>query len=363
MPEYDPFHRGEHPVGVRTEHWLDEKRNRNIPVEIYYPAASSLAGHDLDPATQDSFVGDWDPDQPARQAAVRDAAALEGAFPLVFNVHGWAGFRLEATFISTHLASHGYLVVAPDILGSTAPDVDSFFADPAVVGDEDALADHKNGIAASRRGDIPFLTQRALDLLPIADEQIGITGASFGGWTSLVGPVVEPRIKAAVPMCPSGGSTFESSPERRSRELGPIDHGTPTLMLVGSKDSLLPLFGQFEIYRELVPDTRRMIVLLDGDHNHFVDNIEAGHQWMREFFDRCAETFPGSGWEIIARVCRPFSELAPAEPTEELWRGLTVAHFDAVLKGIAAAADLVEDKDLDSRLTARTGLRTVTVHD
>ncbi|MFD1715016.1 alpha/beta hydrolase family protein [Amnibacterium flavum] len=366
MTTYDPFSRGTHPVGVRTEYWLDEPRGRDIPVEIYYPSVDSIAGRDIDPETQDTFSSDWDPDNPARQAAVRDAPLLDGRFPVVFNVHGWAGFRREATFVATHLASHGYLVVAPDILGSTAPEVDEFFASQAGVGDETALAAHMDSIADNRRGDVPFLVQHALDTLPVADEQIGITGASYGGWTSLIGPVVAPRIKAAVPMCPGGGSTFREGRKRATTKLnkiGPIDHGVPTLMLVGSRDSMLPLFGQFELYRDLVPDTRRMVVLLDADHNHFVDNIETGHEWMRAFLDRCAETYPGTDWEVVARVCRPFDELAPEGPTEELWRGLTTAHFDAVLKSDARASALLEDRRLDRVLEDATGLATVTVRD
>jgi dienelactone hydrolase len=360
MPDYQPLARGPYPVGVRTEAWHDAEYGITYPVEIYYPATAEYAGADVDPTQQDSFENQWEPGVILRQAAVRDAQPLTGEFPYVITMHGWSGFRVEFTYLSTHLASHGYLVVSPDIPGSTAGDVAAFFADPAIVGRPEALHGHVTPIRETRYLAVPFLVQTGLDRLPVKDELVGFTGPSFGGWTALIAPRLDPRIKASVPQCPAGGNVYV---EGTRQELGAIDHGCPTLMLVGSRDSMLPLFGQFEIYHDLVPGTRRMIMLLGGDHNHFGDDIEAGHEWMIGFLAQIAEVWPTTDWDIVSRLVRPYSELAPAAPTNDLWRMAILGHFDAHLKKDPDAAAFMDDGNFTRVLESKTGLKIVTVDD
>lgn len=357
---YSPIVRGPHPVGVRTETWHDRQSGIDFTVEIYYPATDEVAGHDLDEATQDSFENQWEPGNWLRQAAVRDAEPRAGSFPYVINMHGWAGFRVEFTYLSTHLASHGYLVVSPDIPGSTAGDVAEFFANPDIAGKPEALGPHAAAIRETRRAAVPYLVQAGLDNLPVLDEAVGFTGPSFGGWTALIAPRLDARIKATIAQCPAGGNVYHLPAKQ---ELGPIDHGVPTLMLVGSRDSMLPLFGQFEIYHDLTPKTRRMVILLGGDHVHFGDDIEAGHEWFRNFMAQVAEIWPDTDWDISARLVRPFSELAPAAFIRDLWRALVLGHFDSVLKNDKAAAAFMAADDLNENLEAMTGLKLVTVAD
>lgn len=359
MARYQPGDRGPHPVGVRTDVWRDDTSEIDYTVEIYYPATSAYRDADLDPARQDRFENQWDPGVVLQQAAVRDADPAAGEFPYVINMHGWSGFRTEFTYLSTHLASHGYLVVSPDIPGSTAGDVAAFFANPDIVGKPETLHPHVAAIRETRHLAVPFLVQAGLDRLPVLDEIVGFTGPSFGGWTALIAPRLDPRIKASVPQCPAGGTVYVADARQ---ELGPIDHGVPTLMLVGSRDSMLPLFGQLEIYHDLVPGSRRMIVLLGGDHNHFGDAIESGHAWMAGFLNTIAEVWPETDWDITARLVRPYAELAPAKPTNDLWRMAMLGHFDAVLKKDPAAIAFMAN-DLNGTLEAATGLSLVTIGD
>lgn len=360
MTNYDPLPRGPFPVGVRTEEWRDETNDITYPVEIYYPATSAYAGQDLDSAHQDSFENLWEPGVFLSQAAVRDADPEPGEYPYIINMHGWSGFRVEFTYLSTHLASHGYLVVSPDVRGSAAADVAAFFDSPEIVGKPDMLHDHVKGIRDTRHIAVPFLVQTGLDRLPVRDEIVGFTGPSFGGWTALIAPRLDPRIKASVPQCPAGGNMYV---EGTKQELGAIDHGVPTLMLVGSRDSLLPLYGQFEIYHDLVPGSRRMVMLLGGDHVHFGDEIEPSHRWMQDFLGHIAEVWPTTDWDIPSRLVRPYEELAPAAPTNDLWRMLILGHFDAYLKQDPGAIEFMGDRGLNAQLEDRTGLSLVTVND
>src|ERR1044071_5401415 len=111
---YDPFVRGRFPVGVRTFECYDSTRKRQFPYELWYPASATYAGQDLSLETQDVFQGSGSHNR-RTQNAVRNAAAHAGNYPLVVFSHGTAADgRRMATYLTTHVASHGYLVAARD---------------------------------------------------------------------------------------------------------------------------------------------------------------------------------------------------------------------------------------------------------
>lgn len=98
-----------------------------IPVDVWYPAAPrSVKGHeratyrltDWVPSGYDGILATIPPGlEPAfRTNAYRDVrASKDGPFPLVTYAHGYGGFRDASTFLTTHLASWGFVVAAPDL--------------------------------------------------------------------------------------------------------------------------------------------------------------------------------------------------------------------------------------------------------
>jgi hypothetical protein len=100
---YDPAGRGPYPVGVVTIEATDHVRERMFPCEIWYPSIARHAGEDLSPATQDKFTI-ADGERPRAQAAVRDALAEPGRYPLIVYSHHSRGHRRAASFLCTHLA-------------------------------------------------------------------------------------------------------------------------------------------------------------------------------------------------------------------------------------------------------------------
>src|SRR5215475_12150407 len=117
--EYDPFARGPHPVGVRSGEIVDPARgDRRLPFELWYPASERYALLAWAPGAQDTFTAAPGLDQ-QRQAAVRDAPIEPGSYPLALYSHTSGGHRRQASFLCTHLASHGYLVAAADHTGNT----------------------------------------------------------------------------------------------------------------------------------------------------------------------------------------------------------------------------------------------------
>ncbi len=339
---YDPFSRGPHPVGVITFRSQDPARKRDLPLEIWYPATAAHRGQDLAEASQANYQP-MPMAPPSLQAAVRDAEALAGPHPVVAFSHGFAGHRCQSTFLCTHLASHGYLVVAPDHVGNTTLDVMTqamklYQEGGGMPGHEDMLEPIQE-IAALRPGDVG----QALDAVlktgapgaPEADaSRVGVSGHSFGGWTTLMTAGADERIRAAVPLAPAGGSTdLPVDPFADSMQLD-WNREVPTLYIVSDRDSVLPLRGMHELY-EKTREPRRMVVLENADHQHFCDNAEQIHELMR------AMPMPGlsAGDVAFGKDMAPFSELTPAEAAADAVRGLTLAHFDAVLGERAEAGD------------------------
>ncbi len=322
--DYDPFARGPHAVGVRTIEARDAERNRLFPVEIWYPAEAEHAGEDLAPATQDSFAVPFG-GPPRRQSAVRDAAGDPGTRPLLLFSHHGGGPRRMATFLCTHLSSHGYVVAAMDHSEVVAPELARREAET----DQEKAARLK-ALIASRVPDVRFL----LDLLltgarfdseiRLDESRIGIVGHSFGGWTALAAVDVEPRIRAVVALAPGGAS-------RRKPGIIPAtlafasDRDVPTLYLVAENDTSLPLEGMKEIF-DRTPGTRRMAILRRADHMHFLDEVKGMHEAVR--------TMPfGGELSWLPKEMRPIAELCSGDDAHLFVRGLTLAHMDAVLRG------------------------------
>ena len=168
------FDRGDHPVGVRTVELHDPARDRALTVEVWYPADGALAGADRDPARRDRYLL-LPGFPPSYQHAVRDAAPAPGRRPLIVFSHGLAGHRRQSTFYCTHLASHGYAVIAPDHAGNTFRDL----MGRAMPTDAARWADWMR----ARPADVRFLIDRVADLGLDADPRASASPAtaSAGG--------------------------------------------------------------------------------------------------------------------------------------------------------------------------------------
>jgi predicted dienelactone hydrolase len=245
----DPSAPGPFAVGVRTLTLTDPARpspygegRRPLVVEVWYPAAESARGapgssYDLFSVIPDSIAVDLDAGEvpPLETGAVRDAPPrrAEGPYPLVLFSHGSGGVRMQSTFYTERLASHGYVVVAPDHAGNTLSDFVSV---------EDFDFGDIVGSYTDRGLDLLFLLDRFTrlpDTEPLAElidpERIGTSGHSFGALTSLRVAGLDRRVKAAVPHAPPGYLVTWLEVDRPLETLG-----TPILVLAGRDDRSLP---------------------------------------------------------------------------------------------------------------------------
>jgi dienelactone hydrolase len=329
--EYDPFARGRFPVGVRTIRAPDVARGLLFPCEIWYPARTGEA------------------DQAAAPDSGRDAAARPGAYPLIVFSHYSGGHRLSATFLCTHLASHGYVVAALDhsevvaeVLagrdGETeterAARIDAVIA--SRVPDVRLLLDHLLGRRAGT-------AQNGTDDIGLDAARIGLVGHSFGGWTVLATLEVEPRVRAVVALGP-GGSAHPMPGVLPLKLTFAWGRDVPTLYLAAENDTPIPLTGVYELF-DRTPASKRMFILRRADHQHFLDDVEGEHEAVR------AMPFPGEAAWIPASM-RPIAELCSGEHAHVFVRGLTLGHLDATLQRLAPAEKFLAG-DVEAELAAR----------
>ena len=114
LPLAEYAHRGPYRAGVVTLDLRDpEQPERRLPTDVWYPAEAT--GFEDHPSAS----------HPIRQPhEARDAARpAAGSFPLVAFSHGNSGLRRQSTFLTTHLASWGMVVAAPDHTGNTFYDM------------------------------------------------------------------------------------------------------------------------------------------------------------------------------------------------------------------------------------------------
>src|SRR6266550_228902 len=280
---YDPFLPGRFSVGERSTQAFDAARNRSFPCDI------------------------WHPTEPVQIC------------PIVLLSHASGSSRRGYTFLSNHLASHGYIVAGLNHSELVAPELARRDGETP-----EQRAARAEAAIASRVPDIRFLLNYVLSEAHFKPTPVGIVGHSFGGWTALAAPDVVHQIQAVVALAPGGSSNPRPGilPAKLAFKWG---RDVPTLVLVADNDVCLPIDGMYEIF-ERIPAAKRMVVLRRADHMHFMDNVEQLHEAVRTSPPWIPEL------DYLQKEMRPIAELCTGEQSHLFVRGLTVAHFDAVLK-------------------------------
>lgn len=363
LPPHPANEVGPYPIGVTTVELVDlERSGRPLPVEVWYPAIHDAGyfteRYDLEAGGLRLAIID------SPNGAVRDARVDGSAGPRPFVVfsHGNGGVRLQSIFLTEYLASHGFVVAALDHTGNTLGDF--MFG----------TGDYDTGQAAlDRPVDVSFvideLVERTDEVLPLLSglidaERIGVTGHSFGGYTSLAvagaalnlawgrqycadnpnesacdivnsfDPVLDfisfadDRVRAAVPLAPGGYVLIGDE------GVGMV--GIPTFVQGGDLDETTPLAAEQETVFAALPPPAWLAVIEGAGHFTFSDICTLVEIYGEEIF---AEV----GANVLTDGCGDENiDVAVAHP---IINRLTTAFFQLHLQDHQDASDLLVSGD------------------
>jgi predicted dienelactone hydrolase len=291
---------GSYEVEVTTFDWQDTKRDRNVPAKIYSPKSGN------------------------------------GPFPVIIFSHGLGGTRDGYKYLGRHWASHGYVSVHLQHIGSDDTVWKGAEQGERMQSMRRAILNPQNSI--NRPLDASFAIDQMeklnresgpfkgrLDL-----NRIGVAGHSFGAYTTLagagevfVGPLVDgktlrdPRVKAAIPM----SSPVPRDKNQLDKAFGSI--AIPCLHMTGTKD--------MSMINETQPAERRMPY----------DHIQLADQYLITFQGGDHMIFSGRGRMAGGEKDARFQEFIRASST---------AFWDAYLKNDAKAKAWLKDGGFEKAL-------------
>jgi predicted dienelactone hydrolase len=238
-----PYGRGVHFFDLTKPSAVDPAEERELRVAVWYPAPP-----------------DAGPVDEQRRAVVDAPVDLSGGpYPLVLFSHGSCGYAEQSLFLTPYLASHGFVVVAPDHTGNTLFD----FPDCSTAAVQAAAF-------IERPQDMLFVLEHALAesadpgsfLFDAIDpSRIGMMGHSFGGLTTYLVEALEPRIRVAVPLA----AAVPGTPALR----------VPSLTLFGEVDSVVDN-DRIRLAYEMAASPKLLVEIGDAGHYAFSDGCFPG---------------------------------------------------------------------------------------
>lgn len=264
---------GPYPVGVKTIGLTG-----GPDVEIWYPAAEGTTGevsYDVRDFVPESVRALLTADVPATYsfAGARDALvadAPDASFPVVLFSHGFAGMRLQSTFLTAHLASWGFVVAAPDHASRDLMSV----LDGTATGDLAASVDDllRTLQMVSALGATEELGWRNT----IDDTRVVAVGLSAGGGT-VAAVASDDRIAAYVSLA-SGLALGRGEDGATTTTIDPANvPQRPSLFMAGALDAMMPA-ETVTIPSFLAAATPTWLWVIDGvGHNGFDDFCTFGN--------------------------------------------------------------------------------------
>lgn len=254
---------GPYAVGERTA-----ALRSGIPVEIWYPArAATVAGK---PIGSYDLV-DWLPDflkallPPGASVTypsggVRGVPVARGKFPLVVFSHGYAGFRDQSTFLTSALASWGFVVAAPD---HPSRDLTRVLGGPA--GTTTDVHDLRATITLMARKEDrrSSVFHHRIDLT-----RVGAVGHSAGGRAVEQLAASDRRVDTFVGMAGASVGALDDDPTA-------VAPRKPGLLITGSADAIVELDRMRAAYAAM-RTPKRFVVVENAGHLAFSDLCEVG---------------------------------------------------------------------------------------
>jgi predicted dienelactone hydrolase len=234
--------RGPHQVGVRTLALDDGRR-----VVAWYPATDAARDQPtetfdiaslLSPQLQSQIPAELRPQYEIDAHPGAAADSEDGPYPVVLFSHGFAGFPEQSADLVVHLASWGFVVVAPDhverslsgLLGTAAQGVSRR-------DDTDVLSAALDAaVADAKVGGSPLAG--ILDL-----DRVAVAGHSAGAYAAYREATADPRIKAFVAYALGTGQ-----PDAQGKVPEVPVPKVPGLVMLGTADGIIPAATTRKVY-------------------------------------------------------------------------------------------------------------------
>jgi len=297
---------------------------RAAEVQVWYPAAADA------PGALHRYDGTF-----SRAALDAPPAACDGPRPVVVFSHGNGGVRWQSAFFTEHLASRGWVVIAPDHAGNTIFDDSATLAELVLRRPRDVAATFDHLLTLAGPGGI-------LDGCVDATAGYAVVGHSFGGYTAFavagagidlpaseahcasVGgwlcnalftaaeseapgattlSLGDPRAWASVPLTPAGWEVLVG---------GLADIAVPTLVMGGGRDTLTPMDDMVRpMAQGLRAPSRALATLPDAGHYTFSDVCA-----LAPTFEDCAPPYldAATAHPLIAAVATAWLERELGNP-------------------------------------------------
>jgi dienelactone hydrolase len=239
------------------------------PVEVWYPIARASIGDTPEdvyfirsslPAVVQAIIPP-DVNPPFTQQAFRDLPpSRKGPFPLVLFSHGFAGIRLQSTFLTTHLAQWGFVVASPEFETRNLA---------SVLGAKPANPQTDTQVLAATTRLVRAESARAGSVLEgtVKAGKVAVTGHSAGGFAAIrFGG--RPDVATYIPLSAGGEGD-------RCRAISPPD--TPSLYALGGDDDVVGSSGVERYWRRRVPAPKRLVVIGGAGHTSPTDLCDIGN--------------------------------------------------------------------------------------
>ena len=349
---------GPYPVGVTTITLVDALRvkdgaPRSLPIEVWYPAKESARDAvketielfdalplDLQEGLSPEDLGSLptiavrDADARADTDTGSDGVVVKDVYPLVIFSHGKGGLRLQSTYYTTFLASHGYVVAAPDHTGDTivellreVKDTGSIQADSTV----EAIVDRPKDVIA-----MLDLLEELLpdDVAAVTDlSRVGVTGHSFGALTSFLVATMDSRVDVIVGQTPTSQDVIALQQQTPLQEVS-----IPMIIQSATLDETLPEDTNARPLYETLTSTKAWLSLTRAGHFTYSDlcvlDVEA---------ISVAVNLDVSN--VLEDGCGP--DALPANLAQPAIRASAVGTFNLHLRGSTGSARFLTQASLD----------------
>jgi dienelactone hydrolase len=289
---YPPDAWGPYEVGVTTTYFVDNDRfeiwglrPRELPVEIWYPSTGeggqvNTLGDMIGPMPDWSigifhqYYGDaFDTLIAVETDAMRDAEVLDLGFPspVILFSHGLSAIRFQNYQLCEQLASHGFIVVAPDHYGNAV--FTNLHGNPIIINPLSIVSSYfartddveflYNEFESFNRDDARFAGR--LDL-----SRFGMTGHSYGGLAALNAVPHFDFIDSVAPFNPAWIPIFS-----------PDYFDIPMFVVQSELDNIVPAF---------IPLVTQLYEDAPSANKVSVNMLRAGHYSMT---DACVLLPPG----------------------------------------------------------------------